>query len=232
MNKTAIDWCDYSVNPVKGLCPVDCKDSRGKSYCYARGMYKRFKWNPEIVFDLKVLGEPSRMKKPSRIFWGSTMELFGPWIPKNYVEAIIASTLDTPQHTHIFLTKRPWELPKYNPWPDNCWVGASVTGSDMAYDAYVALQDVQAKVRFASAEPLLEELVHEDLLISVIDWMIIGQRTPVRKPIPREWVTQIVEAADAARIPVFLKDNLKPILELRQDWPDGFMWHPLTWREV
>ena len=44
MNLTKIEWCDYTINPVKGLCPMAC------SYCYARRMYKRFKWNPEIRF--------------------------------------------------------------------------------------------------------------------------------------------------------------------------------------
>jgi len=27
MQRTRIEWCDYTVNPVKGLCPVDCKDN-------------------------------------------------------------------------------------------------------------------------------------------------------------------------------------------------------------
>ena len=50
-----------------------------------------------------------------------------------------------------------------------------------------------------------------------------------------EWVTEIVEAADAAGIPVFLKDSLKPMIfgdplfaegmvtwagELRQEMPE------------
>ena len=45
MNKTKIEWTDYTINPVKGLCPMAC------SYCYARAMYKRFRWNPEIRYD-------------------------------------------------------------------------------------------------------------------------------------------------------------------------------------
>lgn len=30
MQKTKIPWADYTINPVKGLCPMAC------SYCYAR----------------------------------------------------------------------------------------------------------------------------------------------------------------------------------------------------
>ena len=38
MNKSKIEWTDYSWNPIKGLCPVGCW------YCYAKKMYKRFGW--------------------------------------------------------------------------------------------------------------------------------------------------------------------------------------------
>ena len=68
----SIGWSDYTINPVKGKCPMGC------DYCYARRMYDRFKWNPEIRYEdpfwqfHKLKG-----KKPSRVFVGSTMELFG-----------------------------------------------------------------------------------------------------------------------------------------------------------
>ena len=37
MNKTKIDWCDCTINPVVG-CPNGCK------YCYAERMNRRFGW--------------------------------------------------------------------------------------------------------------------------------------------------------------------------------------------
>lgn len=45
-----------------------------------------------------------------------------------------------------------------------------------------------------------------------ISWVILGSQT---RPtvMPRiEWVEEIVRACDKAGIPVFLKDNLKPLL--------------------
>ena len=45
MNKTKIPWCDYTANPVKGLCPMAC------SYCYARRLYKRFGWDETVRID-------------------------------------------------------------------------------------------------------------------------------------------------------------------------------------
>ena len=70
MQKSKIEWCDYTINPVKGLCPVGC------SYCYARRMYKRFGWNPEIRYDDMVWQTGGYMPKGSKIFIGSTIDLF------------------------------------------------------------------------------------------------------------------------------------------------------------
>ena len=44
INKTKIEWCDYTINPIKGICKNNCW------YCYAIRMYKRFGWNPKIRF--------------------------------------------------------------------------------------------------------------------------------------------------------------------------------------
>ncbi|MBA7575646.1 hypothetical protein ES708_17478 [subsurface metagenome] len=49
------------------------------------------------------------------------------------------------------------------------------------------------------------------MLMAGINWVIIGAQTKPYKPPKIEWVKEIVEAADRAGIPVFLKDNLKPL---------------------
>ena len=51
-----------------------------------------------------------------------------------------------------------------------------------------------------------------------INWLIIGAQTKPYKPPKIEWVQEIVEAADKAGIPVFLKENLRPIL--KDNWPN------------
>jgi hypothetical protein len=55
------------------------------------------------------------------------------------------------------------------------------------------------------------------MLDHMIDWVIIGAETKngriVKAHAPKiEWIKEIVEAADKANIPVFLKDNLKTLL--------------------
>jgi len=218
MNRSKIEWLKssdgklgFTINPVKGLCPVACP------YCYARAMYKRFKWNSEIRFDISVFDKCGYLEvchsDPQRIFVGSTMELFGDWIKDEWLEAIFDATSDYPNHRFLFLTKQPQNLIKWSPFPENCFVGATVTNQDSLSDTLRALIDVDAKTKFLSLEPLLGE-INVSFYPDEIQWVIIGQQTPVSaKTEPKvEWVREIVNAADKAGIRVFLKDNLRGLL--------------------
>lgn len=219
--KESIGWCDYTINPVKGKCPVACP------YCYARRLYERFKWNPEVRYEDPFWQfHKLRSKPPSRVFIGSTMELFGPWIKPEWQHNIVSFCRAYPQHKFLFLTKRPQGIPDWLAWPDNCWVGISATDGSGFHFAEHWLKAIKAKVRYISLEPLLGRVDtniswYEGKYLQTvfkenwIDWLIIGQQTPTTKNTePKiEWLREIVEAADKAEIPVFLKDNLKPLLE-------------------
>lgn len=210
MQRTKIEWCDYAINPVKGLCPVAC------SYCFARKLYKRFKWDPELRYE-DVFWYPGIKGKPGdRYFVGSTMELFGDWIEKCWLENIFMWVRSYPQRIFIFLTKQPQNLIKWSPFPENCWVGVTATDTRMALEACFRLGDIETSVRYLSIEPMLNpiNLPSELLKTCKIDWIIIGQQTPISaKTSPQiEWIQEIVEAVDKAGIPIFLKDNLKSLL--------------------
>lgn len=157
MQHSKIEWLQtdgkpgYSVNPVKGYCPVGCP------YCYARRMYDRFKWDKTIRYaDASWFGIDHL--PPSRIFVGSTIELFGDWVITAWMNCILDQVKLNPQHTFIFLTKQPQNLQKYSPYPPNAWVGVSVDGTDNAplgRMLYTGFGKVQATVKFISFEPLL-----------------------------------------------------------------------------
>lgn len=235
MNHSKIEWLQtdgkagYSVNPVKGYCPMACP------YCYARRMYDRFHWDKTIRFDWSAANDLAKIKKPSRIFWGSTIELFGDWVDSEWMRLIFEAAKRYPQHTHIFLTKQPQNLRQYSPIPPNCWIGVSVDGTGNAplgRMIYTGFDRTKATVKFISFEPLLASprLDKRDLEDAGIDWLIIGAETGNRtrwdfagKP-PLEqvqgWAREIIRAADEAGIPCFTKDNLKlPANEQRREWP-------------
>jgi len=54
--------------------------------------------------------------------------------------------------------------------------------------------------------------MREDFEEAGINWLIIGAQTKPYKPPQIESVQEIVEAADRVGVPVFLKDNLEPLL--------------------
>lgn len=212
--QTKIEWVrnddgtqGYSINPVKGKCPMAC------SYCYARRLYDRFRWNPEIRLDLNTLMQFLLFPSDSKVFVGSTIELFGEWVKSEWMQTIFDHAKERPDVTFIFLTKRPKNLAKWSPFPKNCYVGVSVTTNAVFCDALYSLRDIKAGVKFISFEPLLEEIPMPCVIgnpLEVCDWIICGQQTPVSvKTAPKlEWIKEIVEAADKARIPIFLKNNL------------------------
>lgn len=202
MQKSKIEWTDYTINPVKGLCPVGC------SYCYARRMYKRFKWNPEIRYDDWVWQEGCNIPTGSKTFVGSTIDLFHDKTIQ-FLPIIMDYVESCPKHTFIFLTKCPENLPKV--FSDNCWVGISTTGNDCRSGLEDIFATIHAKVKFVSIEPLLD---YAPMDFRWVNWVIIGQQTPLSaKTTPYlSWVYHIVNSCDELKVPVFLKNNLKSIL--------------------
>lgn len=179
-------------------------------------MYKRFKWNPEIRYSPCVFLKLGDVPIGGKVFVGSTHELFLSQY-ESWTKEIIHICSKWDDRIFIFLTKRPENLIKYSPFPDNCYIGVSVCNDKMLDVAVDKLEDIQAKVKFISFEPLLERLtlsLDYAFYYSGINWLIIGQCTPARPATAPKiaWIKEIVDAADKAGIPVFLKDNLLPLL--------------------
>jgi len=221
MNK--IGWCDVTINPVKGLCPVGC------SYCYARKFYKRYKWDTEIRYRNDVFMTLPGKNYPKRVFVGSTMELFGDWVKPEWMQDIMDFVRYYSWHTFIFLTKQPQNLIKFSPFPENCWIGSSATNADQLSAAYVGLGRIEASVKFLSYEPLLNNIVMEPQFLqdAGISWVIVGQQTPVCASTQSQisWIKEIVEAANKSNVPVFLKNNLQSVFKkaFDIDKSDGYL---------
>jgi len=202
VNKTKIEWCDYTWNPVVG-----CK--RGCSFCYARKIRERF--NPNIPFEQIVsyderLTQPLKCKEPSVIFVGSMSDI--EYWSLEQMDKVLDIINQCPQHIFLFLTKN-GETYKRFIFPKNCWLGVTVTGDQ----PYMISNNNKNKI-FISIEPLLSE--PKGLwLNSLIDWVIVGGLTP-KPQHENEWVDNILKEADRLKIPVFLKNNLNYSIK-RQD---------------
>jgi protein gp37 len=202
MNKQGpgkIDWTDWTWNPISG-----CR--HGCPYCYMRRMEKRFPGIMEPMFHTQRLKEPER-KKPSRIFVGSSGDMWGECVPHIWINEVLKVCKRTP-HTYQFLTKNP---DRYGDFPplDNAWYGTTVDGTVRTKDNIFNLtfwdNESGIKNRFISFEPLLMP-VHPELF--GIQWVIIGADSTrgASRP-PKEWADIIIEKARFAGIPVWVKDN-------------------------
>lgn len=97
-------------------------------------------------------------EKRKGIFVCDMGELFGPWLPREWTEQVLSIIRGYPQHRFYLLTKQPQELAKWSPFPDNCWVGVSVTNQSQYDEAIKHLEGIQAAVKFLSIEPLLDRI--------------------------------------------------------------------------
>lgn len=209
MNKTKIEWADYTINPIKGLCKNTCP------YCYAKKMYKRFKWDPRITCDFSVFDDVAKLKNPSRIFVGSTHDIFGDWILNRWIRGIFNYCENFPQHIFIFLTKYPQRLLQFGGLiPCNVYLGYSYIYDDKESAAGKNLLTRSFALKhFISFEPLLNDF--NVLNLKGIEWVIIGGLTP--RPVHKnEWVEKIINNARELNMPVFLKDNLKYPEEIKE----------------
>lgn len=279
-NKTKIDWCDSTWNPVTG-CLHGCE------YCYARGIATRYggRWDEELlrtvganggihdldqplmrhttgknrdvpVHDTKApypfgfdptfyryrLDQLKKWSEPRTIFVCSMADLFGDWVPDEWIQEVFKACKAAPQHKYLFLSKNPGrycdlERAGIMPHEDNFWFGATFDHSNWpghdgphkipgrpvtfsirgkmvndAGDFYYPCYP--EKNRFVSFEPLLYD-IGAHIGSTGAQWHIIGAETGNRKDkvkCKREWVEHIVEYSDRNGIPVFMKESLRAIM--------------------
>ncbi|HUW46158.1 MAG TPA: DUF5131 family protein [Dehalococcoidia bacterium] len=189
------------------------------------------------------LKEPYQIKKPAGFFLDDMSDWMGDYWPKEWTEQELQMMRDNPQHRIYTLTKQPQNLIKFSPFPDNCWVGVTATEQYQFVRAVSELRFIEAPIKYLSFEPLLAHIpmLPEALTLAGINWVIIGAvtgnledikkmlgRTPQLTPMPFgkrwtlqpkiEWVEEIVRACGKAGIPVFLKDNLKPLFKMGETY--------------
>ncbi len=170
--------------------------------------------------------EPYILKKPAKIFVCSVADIFASWTPLEWRNAILDSIYNCPvKHTFQLLTKNPELIPKGYVFPDNVWVGTTVTTENADWKNIEEIKTINAKVKFVSFEPLLG-LVPSFACLKGVDWVIIGKLTGSRKvKLKPAWVKDIIAECDKENIPVFLKNNLVetfPNLRLIQQFPKSF----------
>ncbi len=208
--KTKIEWTTDTWNPVTGCTKV----STGCKNCYAERMAKRLQsmGNPRYVngFNIKLhydlIDAPMKWKKPRKIFVNSMSDMFHEQIPDEFIIDVFKTMNTTPRHTYQILTKRPARIDKLNDkltWTDNIWIGTSIE-NELQKQRINHIRDIPAKIKFISAEPLLECL--GDINLQGIDWVIVGGESgPKSRPIEEAWVLNILRQCEDNGVAFFFK---------------------------
>ena len=204
------------------------------------------------TFHRYKLDEPLRWKKPRTIFVCSMGDMFGNWVPDEWIKQLFEACEAAPQHRFLFLTKNPGrychlERAGIMPKGDNFWFGATFDHSNwpghdgpheipgrpttfalhgkMVHDAGDFYYPAYPeKNRFVSFEPLLYD-IGAHIGSTGAQWHIIGAETGNRKgkvATQREWVEHIVEYSDKNHIPVFMKESLRDLMG--DDFRQEFPW--------
>lgn len=203
MNKSEIEWTQFTSNPVRGKCLHACP------YCYAERIRLRFGQPAELSWHPEELRTIEKRKKPAVIFMGSMHDLFGHWIPDEWIISLITTAKLCRQHTFLFLTKNPARYLEFE-WPENCWYGATVTMPDA--------QMVLGPRSFVSIEPLLADFGDGGFDKDTAGVIIGAMTGPGAVKPEKAWVEKLIEKAGDK--PVFLKNNLLslfPELPRRQE---------------
>jgi protein gp37 len=202
----------WSWNPVTG-CKHNCP------YCYARDIAERFyeqKFEPTFLPDR--LSAPRNTPVPGdalanigykNVFTCSMADLFGKWVPRDWITAVLDTAFANPQWNFLFLTKFPNRMSEFD-FPDNAWVGTTVDCQARVKNAEESFRRVNAKVKWLSCEPLLEPLQFNDL--SMFQWLVLGgssasTQTPEWRP-PRDWINDLETQARDAGCMIYEKSNL------------------------
>lgn len=227
-----ISWARWSWNPVTGCL-------HGCVYCYAREIATNERYANAFPVGFTPLFHHERLSAPAntvlptehraeaqpcdpdngcpyeRVFVCSMADLYGRWVPQDWIDAVHESMLASPQWQYILLTKFPSRYIGLA-LPPGAWVGTSVDEQKRVRIAEEAFRKVDGvAVKWLSLEPLREPLEFNDL--SMFDWVVIGAQTQTQQPDglepafapPAEWVVRITAQAMEAGCKVHWKPNLR-----------------------
>lgn len=268
-----IGWTDQTWNPVVGCtrCSPGCDNcyaatmakrqagmararrDRGENPGRSAHYEKVENWDGvELVPE--ALNDPLKWKKARRIFVCSMGDLFHEDVPDSFICRVFAHTQMglARRHTFQILTKRALRAKRWiarysgDYVADNIWLGVTAENQEQADKRIPILLQIPAAVRFASIEPMLEEIDIDEYLpqydyrptyeyyrlaypgmtnepiklIDGLDQVIVGAETgPGKRPMELDWARSLCDQCQTAGVPFFFKKDSQGNHDL-----DGRVW--------
>ena len=213
MNKTDIEWADFSWNPATGCTKV----SPGCDRCYAENMANRFAGGKAFPKGFKIhlrqgkISDPLKIKKPSWVFVNSMSDLFHKEIPDKFIDQVFETMEAADWHLYLILTKRSSRMRNYvnkayagGKCPAHIFCGVSIEDRTTANVRLRHLRETNAQMKMVSCEPLLEDLGDQDF--SDFNWVIVGGESGRgARPMHPDWARRLRDQCKRQRVAFFFK---------------------------
>lgn len=204
----------HTWNPLGGECKHGCP------YCYVKkgmaSMSGKYKGEPRLI--KKEL--QTNLGKGNTIFVCNCNDLFGEWIPENWIIEILIKCCDTyiSGNTYFFQTKNPKRFENFNIWfPKNSIFCTTIeTNNIYTYLRAIAMSELQGR-KTVTIEPIMEFDLNE--MVTMIkdikpEWVSIGadsKHCNLPEPSSEKVKELIEELSKFTR--VIQKDNLARLLK-------------------
>lgn len=212
---TKIEWATLGLNRGASFNPLRAfrKDDGKRGWacvrknaacknCYAAAMNKNRYYGSGLDYsvanldqvDLQLIDvrKPLSWREPCGIFWCSMTDAFGEFVPSHFTAQMIATAVESKQHRHAFLTKRPERMLEFfksikrsdvcceDDFPNHVWLGATVHDQACADEFMPHMRELrellgEQAVIWISAEPLLGEIdLSEWIQEEILSWVVAG----------------------------------------------------------
>ena len=203
MQKTKIEFADYSYNPIVGCSKV----SDGCTHCFAEAMVNRFPhftgiemrgnenaaypepigWDGKAYFFPERLEEPFHLRqgkdRPHRISVCSMSDLFHESLSNEQIAAVFGVMAATPKHQYIVLTKR---MKRASDW--YTWISCASKRNDLATNVFAKSEARKITTKIPLCRGKYEwPLQNVIICASVENQQTANERIPLLLQIPARW---------------------------------------------
>jgi protein gp37 len=176
---TTIEWTEITDNIIVAIIGgwwcrmisegcVNCYAARLNQSDYFGGNRLAYTGQPpELKLRTEIIDGWARMTKPKKHFVASMTDIFGDWVPSDWIFRFLDGMVAAPKQTFQLLTKRAEIMQAavvaycrargIKALPPNIWGGVSVENQRRGDERIPFLLNTPFAVRFLSVEPLLSE---------------------------------------------------------------------------